>query len=385
MQNKKICYNKLMINIKQIIRIIYTRIVKPIAFLFDPEKTHNQAIKLGAKLGSFSFGKKMIKSVCYYKNERLKQKICGIEFENPIGLSAGFDKNAELTSIYEQIGFGFAEIGTITFRPYKGNEPPRLLRLPKSKAILVNYGLKNDGSNIIIDRIKNAEKNSCKLGISIGRTNAQDTATAEGGIADYIQCVRKVKESNVGDFYTINISCPNMSGTESFIEPKHLDELLKAIRELDIAKPILLKLPISIEWNQLEKLLEVATSWSIDGVIIGNLNKDRENPEIIDEIQSSITKGGISGKPTFTRSNELIHKTYEKFGEKLVIIGVGGIFSGKDAYEKIKHGATLVALITGMIYNGPQLIGEINEELVKLLDKDKFENIREAIGAYHKK
>lgn len=229
------------------------------------------------------------------------------------------------------------------------------------------------------------KKSRCQntiLGISIGRTNCKETAQLERGIEDTRKCLEEIIKSDVGDMYTINISCPNLYGNVSFANPHNLQLLLEKLYSLRIEKPVYIKMPINLSWDEFKELVRVVVLFKIDGLIIGNLNKVRNSPKIIDKIPKHI-KGSASGMPTQELSNELITKTYQTYGDKLIIIGVGGIFSAEDAYEKIKRGASLVQLITGLIYEGPQLVGQINKGLVELLKKDGFTNIGEAVGINH--
>lgn len=361
----------------------YKYFLKPILFLFDPEFVHEKFLSIGHFLGDYEWSRLITKFLFHFEDSSLEQEILGIKFKNPVGLSAGFDKDANLMQVLPYVGFGFEEIGTVTLHPYQGNSRPRLTRLPKSHALVVNYGLKNEGVDKIIGKIKKNAKHSFPLGISIGKTNSPDTASDKSGVKDYFLCAERIKKSNVGDFYVINISCPNTFGGEPFTTPEKLETLLKKIATLRFKKPIFVKMPINLPWSKFSKLLDIAVKYKISGVIIGNLNKDHKDITIKEELPEN-TKGGISGVPTKRISNMLISKTYKKYKNKLIIVGVGGIFSGHDAYEKIKRGASLVELITGMIYEGPQLIGQINQDLSRLLFEDGYKNISEAIGAYHK-
>lgn len=302
-----------------------------------------------------------------HENPKLEQSICGIKFKNPVGLSAGFDKDANLLNTLPDVGFGFMSVGTVTYKPYEGNPRPRLYRLPKSKALVVYYGLKNIGVREIIKKLRKYElkkKENFPIFISIGKTNADYTASETTGIKDYFDCLNQVIKAGVGNVYEINISCPNTFGGEPFTTAAKLEKLLKKLYTLKIDKPVFLKMPIDKKWSDFKKLLEVAVKYKVNGVIIGNLQKDHKHKTIKDEIPEKI-KGGISGIPCKDVSNDLISRTYKTYGKKLVIIGVGGIFSAEDAIEKLERGASLVQLITGMIYQGPQLIGEINEAITK--------------------
>ena len=369
--------------LKAIARIIfsfkYHYIIKPILFRLNPEIVHEKAIRLGHKLGKRSLGRKLLK-VFSYRNAKLSQNLLGCHFVNPVGLSAGFDKNAEIIPTLAPLGFGFAQIGSITNHPYGGNKSPRAQRIPEKKALLINYGLKNIGADRILERIRR-NHSPIPLGISIAKTNSPKTVQLQDGVEDYKNCLRKVIRSEQGSFYTINISCPNTFGGEPFSDAGKFTALLDNLKQLNPKKPILIKMPINLAWDDFKKLLDIAIKHGVAGVVIGNLNKDYSSIGL----DKSQWLGGISGKPTENLSNYLIGKTYQEYGRELVIVGVGGIFSAKDAYEKIKQGASLVQLITGMVYRGPQLIGQINAGLVHLLKKDGYSHISQAIGANYRR
>ncbi len=358
---------------------LYKRILRPIFFSFDPEFIHDMMTNAGAFLGKIGFGKWLVKSLFSYSHPMLEQKLWGIPFKNPVGLGAGFDKDAKVYSIMGSVGFGFAEIGTITFGSYEGNPKPRLYRLPQSKALVVYYGLKNMGAKAMTKLLKTKDKDIPQI-ISIGRTNAATAASFEDSIVDYYKCFKEFVDADVGDAYEINISCPNLFGGVSFDDEMSLEKLLQKIYTLQIKKPVFIKMPINLPWPEFKKLVDVALRFKVQALVIGNLNKNRNDPTIKEVIPENI-KGSISGKPTRELSNNLISETYKYCGDKIKIIGLGGIFSAADAYEKICRGASMVELITGMIYEGPGLIGNINRDLVTLLKKDGYQHISEAVGA----
>ncbi len=349
--------------------------------MFDPEWVHDFITSIGEFLGKYSLSKFLVSRLFSYKNPVLEQELWGIKFKNPVGLAAGFDKDARLYSVMGSVGFGFSEIGTVTLDSYKGNPKPRLYRLLKSKGLVVYYGLKNIGAKAIIKSLQKKKKSIPQV-ISIGRTNSQKTADFESGINNYYNCLKEFTDTGVGDAFEINISCPNLFGGVSFADETSLEKLLQKIYTLNVKKPIFLKIPINPSWPELEKLVKVALRFGVQALVIGNLNKDKFHSSIKDAIPENI-KGSVSGKPTRDLSNNLISKTYKNYGDKIKIIGVGGIFSAEDAYEKICRGASMVELITGMIYEGPQLIGDINCKLTHLLKRDGYKNIKEAVGTFN--
>jgi len=360
-----------------IIGFFYKYSLKHIFFLFDPEKVHDFIIKFGNFLGKNQFTKFLTKILFYYSHPSLNQNILGINFKNPVGLAAGFDKDALLTDIIGDVGFGFSEIGSITGEKCLGNPKPRLWRLKKSKSLVVYYGLKNDGALNIAQRLKN-KKFEIPIGISVAKTNSKETVDIQKGIEDYFKAYQIFLNSNIGDYFTINISCPNAFGGEPFTEEKKLEALLQKIMSLPKTKPIFLKISPDLNKDEIDKIINISIKYKIDGFVCTNLTKNRNNKNIIEK--NIPEKGGLSGKAVKDLSNEIISYIYKKTQGKFIIIGVGGIFSGKDAYEKIKSGASLVELITGMIFKGPQLISQINLELVNFLKKDGYKNISEAIG-----
>lgn len=364
----------------------YRNLLKPILFGIDPETIHENAITVGEKLGKSVLAKQLVRALLNVDSPMLRQKINGIIFENPVGLAAGFDYNARLTQITPSLGFGWESVGTITNLPYAGNPPPMLSRLPKSKSLMVNKGFKNLGARLIVNRLKNSAFD-IPVGISIGRTNSSTLKTAEQSVEDIISAFKLFEKSPVKhSYYELNTSCPNLiNASESFYQPKNLDMLLREVEKLHIGRAIFVKMPIVKNNKEIERMLKIIMKYpSVKGVIFGNLQSNRKEPTLIPEEVAKFNKGNFSGKPTERRSNKLIKLAYRHYGKKLIIVGTGGIFSAEDAYRKIKLGASLVQLITGMVFQGPQLIAEINLGLIKLLNCDGFKNISEAIGIENK-
>ncbi|MEX0799191.1 MAG: hypothetical protein WD025_07085, partial [Bacteriovoracaceae bacterium] len=252
------------------------------------------------------------------------------------------------------------EVGSVSAKKCEGNPPPNLRRLIKSKSIQVYKGLRNDGVDTIIKRIKKMSlPEKFVLGISIARTNDVDCADVDKGIEDYLYSYKRLNEEDVGDFYTINISCPNAFGGEDFAWPLLLEKLLKALKTIPSQKPLYFKMPINRSWDEFKELLDILDENEVNGVVIGNLNKNYDEVDFSGEIPPGGYRGGLSGKPCKARSNELIKKTREAF-PNMTIFGCGGILEPEDALEKLALGANMVQLITGMIFNGPHLINEIN-------------------------
>lgn len=363
------------------IEVLYKLFGKPAFFLLDPEWVHNNAMKFGELFGKIPFIKSVNSFLFSYENTFLKQKIEGITFKNPIGLAAGYDYEAAFPHILPSIGFGFETIGTITNHASEGNKKPRLGRLPKSKSLLVNKGFRNPGAAHISTKLEN-QLFTFPVGISVGVTNDAKIKTIKQAIEDIIATFKTFEKSNVKHrYYELNISCPNLQTTVSFYDPTSLKQLLEAVSSLKLTKPIFIKMPIEKTDEEVLKMLDVISKYKyVTGVIFGNLQKNRKDTSFIKEEIQQAGKGNFSGKPTFKRSNELIRLAYKKYGKKLVIIGCGGVFSADDAYTKIRLGASLIQLITGMIFVGPQVITQINRGLVELAQSDGFKHISEAIG-----
>jgi dihydroorotate dehydrogenase len=360
--------------------IIYRYIIKKILFLFDAERVHITVVNSGEKIGNIHFVTNTLQTVTKIDNKILQQNLHKITFSNPIGLSAGFDYEGKLTQIIPAIGFGFGTIGTITYHEYEGNMHPQLGRLPKSKSLMVNKGFRNLGAEKTIKRLQNLDF-KIPIGISIGRSNINTVNTQTKSIDDILASFTLFEKSKVQhSYYELNISCPNLKGNITFYPPKNLKELLSEIDALKLTKPFFLKMPIERPNDEVLKMLEVISHTSAEGVIFGNLQKDRGNKEFDREELKKFPVGNFSGKPTFERSNELISLTYSHYKERFLIIGSGGVFSPVDAYTKITLGASLVQLITGMVFNGPQLITEINIGLIRLLQKNHFGHISDAVG-----
>ena len=359
----------------------YQTVLKPVLFRLDPEDVHDRAILAGRMFGRSSVARRTLHAMFAYSNAKLSQTILGIHFSNPVGLAAGFDKDADLLDVLPSVGFGFEEIGSVTGERCEGNPKPRLWRLPKSKGLVVYYGLKNAGCEAISKKLS-GRTFQFPIGISIAKTNNAQTVSTEEGIADYVKGCRALL--SFGDYLTLNISCPNAFGGEPFASPERLEFLLTAVDELSISKPIFIKMPADLTPNQADELVTVIDRHRVQGLILSNLTKDRTRTTINATELTDAMRGGISGKPTTDPSNELLSHLYQTTKGKYVLVGCGGIFSAKDAYEKICFGASILQLITGMIYEGPQLIGEINQGLVEFLERDGFASIADAIGSSHR-
>ncbi len=345
---------------QRLIRAAYKTIAKPLFFAVDPELVHNNCVRTGEILSTSKMTQSLTRALFSVPHRDLGKTLDGIYFPNPVGLAAGFDYTGSLPDILPDLGFGFAMMGTVTLRSYGGNQRPRLGRYPDSNSLLVNKGFKSQGAPAIIKKLSNRVFR-IPIGISIGSTNREYTHQY-GQIADIVASFQLFEESEVEhDFYELNISCPNLKGGQPFTTPDRLSDLLTALTIVPISHPVYIKMPIDLPQDQTLALLKVAQQSFAAGVNFGNLTKDHANPDISenDRRNWATSQGNLSGKPTWKRSNAHIALTRKTFKNRFTIIGTGGIFSPQDAQTKLNLGADLVQLITGMIYEGPQLIGEI--------------------------
>ena len=364
---------------------MYKNFIKPILFLFSPDFIHSATVRAGRIVQFFPPSRMIIRRWWEYRNPKLEQQILGVMFKNPVGLSAGFDKNVQLTPLIESVGFGFETAGSVTLSPRKGNSRPWFHRLPKSKSLVVYAGMPNHGLPAMKRVIQRNHKKlrGMPLSISVAVVAKNRNETNEDAIIDAKNTTLYISQHKLADIVEINISCPNV-GKVPFSEPEMLEKLLVTLDAVERTVPVFVKMPHLDDMAYFDALLQIIARHNVQGITIANLIKDRQGLQLKDSLPDDV-KGGVSGEPTRKHSVELIRHAYQKYGDRLVIIGVGGIFSGKDAYEKIRAGASLVALITGMIFEGPQVIGQINQELIDLMQKDGFRSISEAVGADYKK
>lgn len=342
-------------------RFLYKRLLRPILFSMDPDKVHKVFVKLGETLGNYAAGRFLIRMLYGNPVKEGVIEVDGIVYRSPVGLAAGFDYNGRLTTILPSLSFGSVEVGSVTARPCGGNEPPRLRRMVRSKSLVVYKGLKNEGVEAIIERLKSKSRiPGFVIGVSVAKTNDELSAGLEEGIADYCYSLKRLVEENIGDFYTINISCPNVHGGEDFAESSRLQSLFEGIDKIAYEKPLYVKMPINLPESEYLKLLEVLDRFRVNGLVIGNLNKNYEEAPLPEELPGRY-RGGLSGSLCRERSTNLIRLSREKWGDRFTIIGCGGVLSAKDAEEKFAAGADLIQLITGMIFEGPHLIQDINK------------------------
>ena len=331
----------------------------------DPETAH-YAVTGGLRTFLKVWGAKSILNMAFkYDHPSLETEVLGLKFRNPVGLAAGFDKNAEYIQEMAALGFGFVEIGTVTPRPQSGNDKPRMFRLPKDEALINRMGFNNQGVDVAALRLKYfTDRNGLIVGGNIGKNK---NTPNEAAVNDYIICFDKLFD--VVDYFVVNVSSPNTPGLRDLQEKEPLKHILHTLQQrnekFEKPKPILLKIAPDLTNGQLDDIVEIVIETKIAGVIATNTTLSREN--LKSDANLSNESGGLSGKPLSLRSTEVIRYLSEKSGRAFPIIGVGGIHSPADALAKIEAGASLVQVYTGMIYEGPQLI----KSICKLLAKNK--------------
>ena len=341
--------------------------IRNLIFKIDPEKAHNLAIQsLNLKLVSNVFDENINDPI-------FKTKIFNKEIDNPIGMAAGFDKNAEVYNPLFRLGFGFVEVGTITPLKQYGNSKPRVFRLVEDEALINRLGFNNHGADIVLDRIKSNKKLGL-LGINVGPNKDSNNR-----INDYLIGLKTFHQ--VADYITINISSPNTENLRNFHEENKLLELLKSItkekNDLKTKVPIVVKISPDIDENQINLISEILLENEINALIISNTSE--LSRDLLSDIQRH-QKGGLSGKPIEKKSNILINKFYKLLKGKIKIIGVGGVDSGQAAYDKFLSGADFIQLYTGMVFKGPNVASIIKKDLKELLIRDGVKNFTEIIG-----
>ena len=342
-------------------------ILRPFLFSLDPETAHDLAIK------SLKFNYLPSKMFEVEDEQILNTELLGKNFPNPVGLAAGFDKSAEVYNSLLRFGFGFVEVGTVTPLKQFGNSKPRIFRLEEDGALIYRLGFNNDGIEIIKKRIK-SEKKKGVLGINIGpNKNTKDQKN------DF--CLGLKNFFDIADYITINISSPNTEGLRDFHDQEKLKDLLLALNKIKnenkINIPLLLKISPDIVDNHISEIADVAIKNDISGIILTNTTNSNR-----DKLMNNFKKeeGGLSGKPLQQISTDMIKKFYKQLNGKIPIIGVGGVNSGKSAYEKITAGASLLQLYTGLVYKGPLLVKNIKKELIQILKSEGLNNIKDAVG-----
>ncbi|MDP5104947.1 MAG: quinone-dependent dihydroorotate dehydrogenase [Polaribacter sp.] len=348
---------------------MYKLVIRPIFFLFDPEKIHYFTFSLIKFLCKIPFVSNIFRSLYQVNNKKkLERTLFGLTFKNPVGLAAGFDKNAVLYNELANFGFGFIEIGTVTPKGQVGNPKKRLFRLKDDQGIINRMGFNNEGLQTAIQQLK---KNKGK--VIIGGNIGKNTQTLpENYTADYLECLKGLHP--YVDYFVLNVSCPNVGSHAKLNDKDYLVELISACQKLNNElsktgrsklKPILLKIAPDLNNQQLDEIIELVAETKIDGVIASNTSTNRDNLKVSKERLAAIGNGGVSGQPIKNQSTKVIKYLADNSNKSFPIIGVGGIHSEKDALEKIEAGADLVQIYTGFIYEGPGLVKRINKAILE--------------------
>ena len=343
-------------------------LLKPILFKFDPEKVHYFVTRNLKRFNRIPGGSAFIKSIWAFNDARLEKQVFGLKFKNPVGLAAGFDKNADVISEMANLGFGFIEVGTVTPLPQDGNPKPRMFRLPADGGLINRMGFNNTGMDVVAGHIAAYRKNApaSQKGIIIGGNIGKNKVTPnEEAVNDYIKCFDKLFD--LVDYFVVNVSSPNTPGLRELQDKEPLTALLNTLQQRNskngISRPILLKIAPDLTDSQLDDIVEIVKNSGIAGVIATNTTISREGLIADDKLKNEM--GGLSGKPLSIRSTEVIKYLSDKSKGSFPIIGVGGIHSEQDALDKLAAGASLVQLYTGFIYEGPGLIGRINKAILQ--------------------
>ncbi|NND05685.1 MAG: quinone-dependent dihydroorotate dehydrogenase [Saprospiraceae bacterium] len=343
---------------------MYEKIIKPILFQLSPEYAHRFTTHQLKWLSKYGITKTLLHATWGLDDARLHRQVLGLHFKNPIGLAAGFDKDAQYIEAFSNLGFGFIEVGTVTPKAQPGNPLPRLFRLQKDQALINRMGFNNQGVEVMVERLKRVEWHNIIIGGNIGKNKVTPNEEAN---EDYKACFEALFP--YVDYFVVNVSSPNTPGLRSLQEKEPLDKLLSMLQTLNqrqtAAKPLLLKISPNLSWPQLDDVLEVVEANGVDGIIATNTSLDRLGLKTSKSSLEAIGHGGLSGAPITSRSTEVIKYIRDQAGDALAIVGVGGIVTANDAIEKLDAGADLIQLYTGLIYRGPKLIKDIKVQLLK--------------------
>jgi len=342
---------------------MYKLFVKPLLFAMQPEKAHYFATGMLTFFANLPIIKCIISKTYTYNHPKLERELFGLKFRNPVGLAAGFDKDARWYNELAHLGFGFIEIGTLTPKAQIGNPKPRLFRITEDEGLINRMGFNNLGAEDAIQRLKKRKTN-----VIIGGNIGKNTATSnEDALADYVFNFNTLHD--YVDYFVVNVSCPNVKDLTKLQDTPFLLNLLGDLKHINTTKkkpkPILLKIAPDLNNSQLDEIIDIVAQTKIDGVIAANTTTSRENLKTDNQTLIKIANGGLSGKPVKKRSTEIIRYLSEKSNKAFPIIGVGGIHSAEDAIEKLEAGADLVQVYTGFIYEGPGLVKAINKKIVE--------------------
>lgn len=346
---------------------MYKSLLKPLLFLQKPEKAHHFTFDMTKLTFNLPLVSSLVKKSFALDDPRLEREVFGLKFKNPVGLAAGFDKDAKLIDEMAMLGFGFIEIGTLTPKPQEGNPQPRLFRLPQDEALINRMGFNNGGVADAVKRLKKRKSNVI-VGGNIGKNKVTPN---EHAVDDYLFCLEALHP--YVDYFVVNVSSPNTPNLRDLQEKEPLKQLLSAVKSANDQKskpkPILLKIAPDLTDGQLEDIIEIVRETQIDGVIATNTTIDRSKLSTSAAEVEAIGAGGVSGKVLKDRSTEVIRYLHSHSGGAFPIIGVGGIFSAADAIEKLEAGASLIQVYSGMIYEGPSLIKKIKKGILAHLSR----------------
>jgi dihydroorotate dehydrogenase len=358
--------------------MFYKHLIRPWLFLTDPEDAHTRVMH---RLARWRFGARHCESLLRVGDPRLRVSALGLDFPNPLGLAAGLDKHGEAPAAWQSLGFGFFEVGTVTPRPQAGNAPPRLFRLPSDRALINRLGLNSVGADKVAENLKHAPRPSVPVGINVGKNSDTPNETA---VADYLNVIERLRAH--ADYFAVNVSSPNMKGLRDLQHPSKIRRLVEeaagAARRTDEEGnsqpiPVLVKVAPDFEGGGIEETVEAALAGGAAGIIATNTTVSREG---LTQSQTAREAGGLSGAPLRARANGVVRRIFKLTQGRTPIIGVGGIFSAEDAFERVCSGATLVQVYTGLIYEGPGMVRRINRGLLRLIGQHKLSGLADAVG-----
>ncbi len=339
--------------------MIYKSLIKPLVFQKDAEEAHETAIKFASKTNQSKL-LQTLSSTVYGGGKQTPKEFLGLRFPNPIGLAAGFDKNGTTPQAMEALGFGFVEIGSITAKSSSGNPKPRAFRLPEDQSLINRMGLNNDGTDVIVERLK-SKKTTIPLGVNIAKTNDASIHGADA-IDDYLYSYERAKE--VADYITVNISCPNTGEGKTFEDPQALSDLLNALNPNQSETPTLVKFSVDTDQKTLQQLIEICEKSGVDGYVATNTSSTRDGLKTSVERINNIGNGGLSGAAISEKSDKVVGWIYEVLKGSKPIIGVGGIHDSESAQRKVDAGADLLQIYTGLVYEGPGLIKRLKNQVI---------------------
>ena len=355
-------------------------LARPVLFKMDPEKAHELISHNLARAAAVPGVRAGMRAAYRYEHPLLETQVWGLRFPNPVGIAAGFDKNAHLANVLPDLGFGFVEAGTVTSAAQSGNPKPRMFRFPEDKALINRLGFNNEGADAVAARLERQGKPGVPLGVNIGKLKVVPN---EHAVEDFVKTYTRLFP--YGDYFVVNISSPNTPGLRELQDRGHLTALLSALtqrrRELAAASgrappPLLVKVAPDLTREQLDDVVTVAREFALDGLIATNTTLSREGLS-----RSTDEAGGLSGAPLRERAQEVLRYLHQASDGKIPLIGVGGLFTAEDAYQRIRAGASLLQLYTGFIYGGPDTVKRINRGLVERLRKAGYRSVAEAVGS----